>query len=237
MTLPDWLLNRPVAHRGLHRPGGACPENSLAALAAAARRGYAAEIDVQLSADGIVMVFHDRALRRLTGVPGVLGTRRAAALERLHLLGGRERPPTLAEVLRRFPDLPLLIELKLGNPALAPAVAALLDRHRGPFAVQSFDPALTGWFADHRPDWPRGLIGFRRRVFGHRVAEPRFELRFLEIARPHFIAWSVRELPVPAAVPKDLPVITWTVRLPRDRTAARRYARNMIFEGLATRII
>ena len=46
-----------VAHRGLHGPGA--PENSLAAVRAAVAAGYGIEIDVQPSADGQAMVFHD----------------------------------------------------------------------------------------------------------------------------------------------------------------------------------
>ncbi|MEC9344803.1 MAG: glycerophosphodiester phosphodiesterase family protein [Pseudomonadota bacterium] len=231
MSLPDWLTGQPVAHRGYHVPGPDCPENSLAALAAAEQLGYAAEIDVQLSSDGVVMIFHDRTLDRLCGVPGRLSDRTAGALQRLRLADGPETIPNLWDALVLFPDLPLLIELKMGDMALAPAVADLLDDHGGPFAVQSFDPEIVGWFADHRPGWPRGLIAYRRRWFGHRVTEPRFRPEFLETARPHFVAWSVNDLPVHPSVPGELPVLTWTVRNARQRHRAGVHARNMIFEG------
>lgn len=231
MNLPGWLTARPVAHRGFHVPGPDCPENSMAALAAAEQLGYAAEIDVQRAADGAVMIFHDRRLDRLCGIAGRLSDRPAGALERLRLAGGPETIPRLADALALYPGLPLLIELKMGDPTLAPAVAALLDHHDGPFAVQSFDPALVGWFADHRPDWPRGLIAYRRRWFGHRVVEPRYRPEFLDTARPHFVAWSVADLPVHPSVPAGMPVLTWTVRTARQRHRAAMHARNMIFEG------
>ena len=53
----DKALLCDYAHRGLH--GNGVPENSLAAFSAAADAGYGIELDVQLSRDGVVMVFHD----------------------------------------------------------------------------------------------------------------------------------------------------------------------------------
>ncbi|MCA9720594.1 MAG: hypothetical protein KC468_38380, partial [Myxococcales bacterium] len=57
MGAPPWLLERPIAHRGLHdaAPGVTdAPENSLAAIDAAIARGYAIELDVRALADGRV---------------------------------------------------------------------------------------------------------------------------------------------------------------------------------------
>ncbi|PJK28275.1 glycerophosphodiester phosphodiesterase family protein [Minwuia thermotolerans] len=231
MNAPGWLTDRPIAHRGLHAPGPDRPENSVAALAAAEAHGYAAEIDVQRTADGEVVVFHDRELRRLCGVDGPVSGRRLQDLQRLRLLGGPETIPSLFEALDLFPDLPLLIELKMGDAGLAPAVAALLDGRDGPFAVQSFDPAIVAWFAENRPDWPRGLIAYRSLRFSMRAKEPRYQPEFIEIARPDFVAWNVKDLPADPTVPEHLPVITWTVRTPSDLRRARAHAANVIFEG------
>ena len=77
--MPDFTL-LPIAHRGLHDAGSGVIENSLSALAAAAAAGYGIELDVQLSADGEAMVFHDYALDRLTAETGPVRARTAAAL-------------------------------------------------------------------------------------------------------------------------------------------------------------
>ena len=61
----ELLFDPPVAHRGLWSPGGA-PENSLAAFQAACAAGYGIELDVQITADGEAVVFHDYKLDRLT---------------------------------------------------------------------------------------------------------------------------------------------------------------------------
>ena len=61
----DPRLLTDYAHRGLH--GNGIPENSLAAFRLAAEAGCGIELDVQLSRDGEVMVFHDYTLTRMTG--------------------------------------------------------------------------------------------------------------------------------------------------------------------------
>ncbi len=82
----------PIAHRGLWTPDGA-PENSLAAFQAACAAGYGIELDVQLTADGEAMVFHDDNLERMTGAEARLRDRTAADLRELRLAGhGRDDP-------------------------------------------------------------------------------------------------------------------------------------------------
>src|ERR1700709_1302665 len=73
------LFDPPVAHRGLWTPDGP-PENSLGAFQAACAAGYGIELDVQLSADGEAMVFHDDDLERMTGVAGRLSDRTTTEL-------------------------------------------------------------------------------------------------------------------------------------------------------------
>ena len=76
--LPAAFLERPIAHRALHDLAAGRPENSRAAISAAVAAGYGVEIDLQLSSDGVAMVFHDERLERLTGARGLLGARDAA---------------------------------------------------------------------------------------------------------------------------------------------------------------
>jgi glycerophosphoryl diester phosphodiesterase len=77
----DWLIARPVAHRGLHDAKAGIVENSPSAFAAAVAANYAIECDLQLSADGEAMVHHDDALGRLNDGNARLDTvtRRAQA--------------------------------------------------------------------------------------------------------------------------------------------------------------
>src|SRR3954453_20041913 len=119
-----WLVRTPIAHRGLHATLEGRPENSLAAFAHCCQLGFPAELDVRLTRDGEVVVFHDHALKRLTGAAGRVEERDAAELRALRLLGTRERVPLLGEVLELVGGrVPLLIELKSGAPPTALGLA------------------------------------------------------------------------------------------------------------------
>ena len=66
VALPDSFLRLPITHRALHHRAAGRIENSPQAIRAAVAAGYGIEVDLQLSADGVPMVFHDEVLDRLT---------------------------------------------------------------------------------------------------------------------------------------------------------------------------
>jgi glycerophosphoryl diester phosphodiesterase len=237
------LLTGPaVAHRGLWAADGA-PENSLAAFQAARHAGYGVELDVQLSADGEAMVFHDAELARMTGHAGRVADRTAAELGDLRLLGTEEPIPTLTEVLAEIGRHTLvLVELKTPTGAVGPLeqrVHEIIMDHAGPTAVIGFNPYSHAWFADRFPGVLRGLDSYRFNDANadHLAPKQRAAFAGLEqvaIARPHFLALS---LDVVASEParrhraEGMPVVAWTVREPAQWEAARPHADNLIFEG------
>ena len=135
------LSARPViAHRGA---SGTAPENTLAAFELAVRQGADAfELDVRLTADGVPVVLHDPTLDRTTDHRGPLAALRVADLgaidagARFTLDRGRTFPfratdvriPTLTEILRRFPGMPVLLEIK--EAAAQEAVRQVLLREK-----------------------------------------------------------------------------------------------------------
>lgn len=135
LALPGpWL----VAHRG---GSLLAPENTLAAFDRAASLGAdAVETDVRLTADGVVVAFHDEDTARLTGVAGTVEARTLPELQRLDagygftaddggsfpFRGAGLRVPTLAEVLRRYPRLRFSIDAKPDDAPLAAALAAVV---------------------------------------------------------------------------------------------------------------
>ena len=151
---------RPYAHRGLW--GGDLPENSLGAFRAAAEQGFAIELDIQLSADGEVMVFHDYTLDRVCGRAGKVCEHTAAELGNIPLNGiETECIPTLAEVLEAVGGrVPLLIELKgeSGNTDLVPAALKVLDGYKGLWCMESFNPLLLRAVKKQAPHVVRGLL-------------------------------------------------------------------------------
>ena len=148
------LFEPPVAHRGLWTPDGA-PENSLAAFQAACAHGYGIELDVQLTADGEAVVFHDDRLERMTGREGRLRDHTAAELGALALKGTDETIPTLADTLTLIGHRAMVfIELKTPFGDVGPLekrVSDILVDHNGPTAVIGFNPYSHAWFADHHP--------------------------------------------------------------------------------------
>jgi len=159
----ELLFSPPVAHRGLWTPGGA-PENSLAAFQAACVAGYGIELDVQLTADGEAVVFHDYSLDRMTGEEGRLADRALHDLRDLRLAGTDETIPTLAEVLVEVGHRALVhIELKTKFGEVGPLekrVSEVLLDHHGPTCVIGFNPYSHAWFADHHPQILRGLDSY-----------------------------------------------------------------------------
>lgn len=226
------LIARPFAHRGLH--GGGRLENSRAAFTAAIDRGFGIELDVQASRDGEAMVFHDYELDRLTTETGRLAARAATELGRVPLRAADETIPTLPEILGLIGGrAPLLIEAKAPDRDVAPlcrAIASALKGYGGPVAVMSFNPEVGRWFSDHAPSVLRGLVVTEERKKGLRGALERFFA--LRRARPHLLAYDLRDLPSPfaARARRSMPVLTWTVRTPGDRERAGRHADQIIHE-------
>ena len=107
------FAGRAFAHRGLYEPDQSVPENSLRAFRRAVEAGYGAELDVQMTKDGQVVVFHDDDLKRGCGVDGRICDMTLAELEELRLFGSEERIPLFSEVLEIFGGKqPLIIKLK-----------------------------------------------------------------------------------------------------------------------------
>lgn len=244
--LPDGFCRLPIAHRALHDLADGRPENSRAAVAAAVARGYGIEIDVQLTADGEAMVFHDYDLPRLTGAAGLLRERRAAELAGTVLKGGKEGIPRLTEVLEAVGGrVPLVIEIKDQDGKLGPdvgpletAVARAIAGYRGELAVMSFNPHSMAIMQSLAPEVPRGLTTdpFRRvnwPVPAARLKElqsipdyDRVGASFISHKHDDLGNARVAELKRAGAA-----ILCWTVRSPEQDRAARRVADNVTFEG------
>lgn len=245
MRAPDWLTVRPVAHRGLHDRARGIIENMPAAAAAAVAENFAIECDIQLSADGEAMVHHDDALGRLTEGSGPLRSKNAAELKRVVFRDTPEKMITLGELCALVAGrVPLLIEVKSafdGDLRLVGRAAEVLDSYDGPAAVMSFDPDHVMALRELLPARPRGIVAEREYTaadWPQASPEQRRRMTHLRHAfrtRPHFVAYSVDDLPATAPwLARHLfrcPLLTWTVRSPEQRAIAARHADQMIFEG------
>jgi glycerophosphoryl diester phosphodiesterase len=237
----DWLIARPLAHRGLHDDQKGIIENTCSAFAAAIAARYGIECDLQISSDGEAMVYHDDTLGRLTETSGRLDAMTAAELKRVTFRATRDHMMTLGELCDFVAGrAALLIELKsprAGDRRLAARAAKVLFSYAGQAAVMSFEPAQIVDLRRIAPRLPRGMA-MRKHAWSRAFAAPRRSMPALAhglTARPQFVAYSVSDLP--ALLPTlmrsvfGLPLLAWTVRSADDRETAARYADQMIFEG------
>jgi glycerophosphoryl diester phosphodiesterase len=236
----DWLLRTPIAHRGLHR-GAEVPENSLPAFERAARAGYPIELDVHLTVDGEVVVFHDHDLHRLTGQHGSIAELDIAAVRELRLLGSSEPVPLLNQVLKAVAgQVPLVIEVKEGPGPVGDLEAAVLkemETYHGLFAIQSFNPWSLAYFHECAPHIVRGQLSCEYKDSNLSLArrEALKNLRLNDKSQPHYIAYDIGALPsrsVSRVRASGIPLIAWTIRTPEEQQRARELADNYIFEGI-----
>lgn len=160
---PDWssLSGFKYAHRGLHQADQSVPENSLAAFRRAVEHGYGIELDVQLTADGQVVVFHDATLKRVCGVDRRLSELTFEQLQEIPLAETDEQIPLFSEVLKTVDGrTPLIVEIKHYHEQkqLCQKTTELLDHYNGSYCIESFHPLIVQWFKKNRPQIIRGQL-------------------------------------------------------------------------------
>lgn len=229
------------AHRGLHGEGRA--ENSLSAFAAAADLGYGIELDVRLSADGEMVVFHDDTLTRVAGIDKRVDALTLAELRECRLSGTEDTVPTLKEVLSLIDGrVPLLIEIKedAGNSRVTETLVKELQGYSGDYIVESFNPLSLKTFRRLRPDVPLGILSqhfCRRKEFKGKMLYFLLQNMLLNfLSTPDFVAYNhedsrMASLKLTRAVFGTL-TVAWTVRTPEEASAAREAGfDSIIFEG------
>ena len=237
--LPSCLLSD-YAHRGLHNAN--IPENSMPAFSAACDSGYGIELDIQLSSDGRVVVFHDETLLRMCGVDKKVSDLTYEELSKLTLNNSSERIPLLEEVLFLVDGkVPLLIELKGTdkNTSLCDRAFELLDLYGGAFCIESFNPLLIGYVKRKRPEYKRGqLVTILKKKDANQPLPVRFMLSHMLlnfISRPHFIAFDMMKKPtvgiLAASSVLGAKKFAWTVRSAEDYNSVKERGVLSIFEN------
>ena len=217
------------AHRGLHND--VIPENSMEAFARAVDAGYGIELDVRVSSDGELMVFHDETLDRMTAESGKFIERTAEELKKIKLRGTDNTIPTLCEVLELVNGrIPLLVEIKeFGTTYKATEkTAEILKEYKGPFIVESFNPMALGKLKELAPEFMRGFLScdFSKSKEHKGIKYSMLKnMMFNFLCRPDFIAYShedynVRALKFVKKIYKKTPIIAWTVESAEADAAA-----------------
>lgn len=234
-----WYLSSPIAHRGLFDEQLGRPENSLEAFASAVAHGVPFEFDIQISADGVPVVVHDRSLEYLTGPPTPVCEMRVEEIRRVRRGLSEAVIPLLEEVLEVVDGaVPMVLDVRRWSiresSGLERAVADRVKSYRGAYVVQSFDPLA--------------LIRFKKLLDGVAIAQASGSLKSAHwlarqigrtmltnvAVRPDFISYELDDLP--AAFVRlwrrsGIPVVAWTSHSVEDQSKAERYADNFFFSG------
>ncbi len=247
MTEIEQILARPIAHRGYHDADAGIMENTPSAITAALNKDFAIEVDLQETADGDALVYHDYTLDRLTEARGAVIQRPTSSLTAIQMKTGGDKLWLLQDLLDLVNGhVPLVIEIKslMRSGAQAAFVRNVVDQvaaYNGPACIKTFDPDMLSVARAQNPAVLRGIVAdaippkdemlrftrMERFILRHLMHIPR--------TQPHFISYGINDLP--ALAPRlfrrifNKPVMTWTVRTREQRERAARYADQIVFEG------
>lgn len=230
------------AHRGLHDNEHGIPENSMAAFQRAVDKGYGIELDVHLTADNQLVVFHDDTLTRMCGINKKISGFLYSYLQQLRLLGTGEGIPLFKDVLALVDGkVPLIIELKVDGSnqnLLCPLVWQLLSGYKGSYCIESFHPFVLQWFKRYQPQVVRGQLScnfFKENPHCDIVLFLMSNLMTNFFTHPDFIAYKYLDLKNPAVIYNRklfrIMTVVWTIpgKPTYDRFKGKVDA--MIFEG------
>lgn len=241
----DWLTARPIAHRGLHDETNDIIENTASAFQAAIAKNFAIQLDVQITKDGQVAVFHDDDLERLTTSSARVDSLTMDELREIPFKQGSDRIQSLPEILSLINgQVAVVIELKTPakmDGSLEKQVSKDLEGYEGNAAIMSFAPQMVETLKD-LTDRPRGIVScdyFTNDEDGaHLSEEQRYAFtHFLHAkqTKPDFISYCIDDLPQPSLdlmrALYELPVICWTARTLEQHNKAMSQSIQVTFEG------
>ncbi len=220
------FYGRNIAHRGLFTADQTVPENSLAAFSRACEKGYGMELDVQLSRDGRVVVFHDDTLNRMCGVDSRVDALTYEELSELSLKETEQKIPLFSEVLETIGGRgPLIVELKTCSKRseLCSKTYELLKEYKGEYCIESFDPFIVRWFKKNAENVFRGFLSQPPRHYGDTFKDKLTgallgRLLFNFFARPEFIAYKIGKKPLSVRFCLGLGAVpvSWTAHDPES---------------------
>ncbi|MDO4585482.1 MAG: glycerophosphodiester phosphodiesterase family protein [Planctomycetia bacterium] len=235
----QFLLDKNIAHRGLHDIHREIAENSLSAFDRAVKAGFPIELDVHLTRDNQVVVFHDDSLLRVCGQDINVNTSDYKDIAGFPLLATSDTIPLFSDVLKLVSGkVPILLELKDGAPVgcLEECVLPLIRSYSGEIAVQAFSPERIYWFSKNAPDVTRGQLSYyyEDRQITQFLRDAYKFLVFNSVTNPHFVAYDLSTMPNPVIErlkKENMPVIAWTARTEEQYKNILHYSDSIIFES------
>lgn len=239
--LQDSFLGFWYAHRGYHDNKTDAPENSLKAFELAVEHGFGIELDVQLTKDEKVVVFHDNDLKRVCGVDAPVNSKTFEELQELSLLSSNEKIPLFTDVLKVIGGkVPVIVEIKMVDSKTRVCELAndILKDYKGQFCIESFHPLAVKWFKKNRPELMRGQLSANYKKEGDLENFGAWLTHFLLtniVCKPDFIAYSCKSADnvsfrLCTKLLGALPV-AWTIKSKELLMEAKDKYKIFIFEG------
>ena len=243
------FAKRSYAHRGFHDNENGVPENSLVAFKEAVNRGYGIEMDLQLTKDKKLVVFHDDDLLRAAKKELRIYEIDYEELKKIKIFDSSETVPLFSEVLSLIDgSVPLIIEIKQENGRqwsyeTCRVVYEELKQYKGDYCVESFDPFLVSWFKKNAHGIVRGQLSMAAKRYTGMLNKlssfiaSAFLLNFL--CRPHFVAYSHKDGSFGLFLYRLLGGMTvkWTVTSMKRHEQLQKKCDAVIFEGYSPKPI
>lgn len=246
MNKVDWLYDKPVAHRGLW--GDEIVENTMEAFVMAVEHGFNIELDVQLTKDKQLVVFHDDNLKRKIGIDKRLDEFTYDELQRVRFFENETaRIPLFTDVCNLCAGkVGIMIEIKKNddNELIHDVEDVLLDILQDyddlDYVVKSFNPFSVDYVGRVAPHIRRGFLSYKKSLDEYPdYYRPMVErLLFSEDGRVEFFDYSQWNIGSELfnSVYNTMPLILW-VALDEERyEEIKGMADNVIFEGFIPKI-
>ncbi len=144
------IPNNKIAHRGIF-DNIKIPENSISSFKKALKYNYSIELDVQLTKDNILVVFHDDNLKRMTGVDKLIQETNYDEVKKLKLLNTKEYIPTLDEVLKLI-DNKVLLDIEVKDTKKIKEITNILKaklKNYNNYVLKSFNPKIVRYLKNN----------------------------------------------------------------------------------------
>ena len=231
-----------IAHRGLFNNSD-IPENSLPAFRKAVENDFGIELDLQLTSDGKLVVFHDGSLKRICGIDKNVYDCTFDELQTYHLLDTDEKIPLFEDVLKVLkPETPLIIEIKPEGDCVETAkrTVEMMRDYKGFYNMESFQPKVVRYLRMNEPQIIRGQLSYDyvkdpKRTISAVMAFVLTNVLLNVYTRPDYIAYDCEGAYNPSfrIISKLFKgeCVAWTVRSKEQFDEIRDLYRCFIFEA------
>ena len=220
----SFLKENLIAHRGVHNKK--IKENTIEAFKKAIDNNYIIELDVHLTKDNHLIVFHDNDLKRLGNIDKNIKDCTLKEIKEVKEI----KIPTLEEVLNLVNNkVPLLIEIKMDNPLIVDPLIELLDTYKGRFALMSFSTDIIKEIDKKRKNYIKGLLIGNT---GKNIIDKLKNICKIKKMNLDFLSVSINVANGRFIKHFKLPIIIWTITNKEDYEIYKNKAYNLTCENI-----